>query len=236
MLWCSGVVRVGLFAKRDIEAGEELLYNYNYPESKVQYFWEPGERPESMRPVVPPLQERTEQKTTRKRKRERESDDATGLSPIVRRTKREKVNGEDSSSQLEAFERPTSTTGTPKVDESEGYSTPTQKRESRKFRVSNNHSSTITVDATSRPSKNYPLRSRTPAEGTQRLKEEDHSDRDISTLSAKTKAANKKARGLVVRQRRIGPNDGRFSGKAQKLAWETRRRNEDRAGPDFKGQ
>lgn len=58
MLWCSGVVRVGLFAKRQIEAGEELLYNYNYPDSKVQYFWEPGERPANTRAVLPLSHER----------------------------------------------------------------------------------------------------------------------------------------------------------------------------------
>lgn len=51
-LLCSGVVRVGLFAKRFIRAGEELLYNYNYPESVVKNFWEPGERPSTARRLV----------------------------------------------------------------------------------------------------------------------------------------------------------------------------------------
>ncbi|KAL2403009.1 Histone-lysine N-methyltransferase EZH2 [Exophiala dermatitidis] len=52
-LLCSGVVRVGLFAKRSIKAGEELLYNYNYPEEVVRNFWEPGERPSGERRLIP---------------------------------------------------------------------------------------------------------------------------------------------------------------------------------------
>jgi len=45
----DAVCRVGLFAKRSIKAGEELLYRYNYPDSVVQNFWEPGERPPDAR-------------------------------------------------------------------------------------------------------------------------------------------------------------------------------------------
>jgi hypothetical protein len=57
-LWCSGVVRVGLYAKRAIKSGEELLYNYNYPESVVKNFWEPGERPTNARSLIPVAAER----------------------------------------------------------------------------------------------------------------------------------------------------------------------------------
>ncbi|EXJ95793.1 hypothetical protein A1O1_00917 [Capronia coronata CBS 617.96] len=57
-LLCSGVVRVGLFAKRFVKAGEELLYNYNYPESVVRNFWEPGERPSTARRLIPAGSER----------------------------------------------------------------------------------------------------------------------------------------------------------------------------------
>ncbi|KAK5546710.1 hypothetical protein LTR46_012040, partial [Exophiala xenobiotica] len=58
-LWCNGVVRLGLFAKRSIKAGEELLYNYNYPESVTKNFWEPGEGPAvARRRLTPPAAER----------------------------------------------------------------------------------------------------------------------------------------------------------------------------------
>lgn len=57
-LWCSGVVRVGLFARRNIEPGEELLYNYNYPESVSKNFWEPGEKPANARRSIPMASER----------------------------------------------------------------------------------------------------------------------------------------------------------------------------------
>ncbi|KIV94459.1 hypothetical protein PV10_02225 [Exophiala mesophila] len=52
-LLCSGVVRVGLFARRAIKAGEELLYNYSYPEEVTRTFWEPGERDAHARRLIP---------------------------------------------------------------------------------------------------------------------------------------------------------------------------------------
>ncbi|RMZ80763.1 hypothetical protein DV738_g2706, partial [Chaetothyriales sp. CBS 135597] len=40
---CNGVQRVMLCAKRDIKAGEELLFDYKYPEHVRENFWERGE-------------------------------------------------------------------------------------------------------------------------------------------------------------------------------------------------
>jgi SET domain/CXC domain len=37
---CNGVQRIGLFAKRNIVAGEELFFRYGYPESVTKNFWE----------------------------------------------------------------------------------------------------------------------------------------------------------------------------------------------------
>lgn len=53
-LLCNGVQRIMLYAKRPIEAGQELLYDYNYPEWVYKHFWERGERPTRGR-LPPPV-------------------------------------------------------------------------------------------------------------------------------------------------------------------------------------
>ncbi|KIW29700.1 uncharacterized protein PV07_05492 [Cladophialophora immunda] len=52
-LLCSGQVRIGLFARRDVKAGEELLWKYGYGEEHTKYFWEPGEKPSHERARIP---------------------------------------------------------------------------------------------------------------------------------------------------------------------------------------
>jgi hypothetical protein len=63
---CSGVVRIGLFARRPIEAGEELLWQYGYAAELVKCFWEPGEKPATERALIPLTKERLARKTAKK--------------------------------------------------------------------------------------------------------------------------------------------------------------------------
>lgn len=40
---CNTVVRIGLFANKDMAPGEEMFFNYNYPEEVTKHFWEKGQ-------------------------------------------------------------------------------------------------------------------------------------------------------------------------------------------------
>ena len=64
-LLCSGVVRIGLFARRDVRAGEELLWKYGYSAELVKYFWEPGEKPATDRALIPFSKQRLARNTGR---------------------------------------------------------------------------------------------------------------------------------------------------------------------------
>ena len=52
LMLCSGVHRIMLYAKRNIKAGEELLYNYAYPEETSKHFWERGEESSSKKAAL----------------------------------------------------------------------------------------------------------------------------------------------------------------------------------------
>lgn len=267
MLWCSGVVRVGLFAKRHIKAGEELLYNYNYPQSKVQYFWEPGERPANTRAVVPLSHERIARTIT--------ATNAVGnivntmggdgsLSPVPSRNRKRK-RMVDESPELDNLETVTTADGVQseseasrilEIEDSEDSEYRTNGRATEDEEIEELSDEIVSFGGTSKPSKvgaNPPKgrsskvvgatsrrvkkRSRMNGTATARraFRPKDQMDGALSTLGAiraKTKPMSRathtknKAGKLVIRKRKIGPNDRRFGGKAQQLAWETRRMNE----------
>jgi len=54
-LLCNGVQRVMFYTKRAVKAGEELLYNYNYPEWVHKEFWEKGEKLVGKNGMITPL-------------------------------------------------------------------------------------------------------------------------------------------------------------------------------------
>jgi len=265
MLWCSGVVRVGLFAKRHIKAGEELLYNYNYPEEKVKDFWEPGERPANTRAVVPLSHEGIARTTTapnltreiartrgvdgslssvlpRSRKRKRVVGDSSDMDELPTA---EDVQHESEASEIleiedsaeSDYETNDPTTEDEQVEEfsdevesDRGVPKP-PKASKRRAKASKSRSSKI-VGATSRRAKK---RSRINGTATARraFRPKDQLDGALSSFgSVRAKSISRpthtknRAGKLVVRKRKIGPNDRRFGGKAQQLAWETRRLNE----------
>ncbi|KAL1641502.1 hypothetical protein SLS58_006007 [Diplodia intermedia] len=43
VMLCNTVVRIGLFANKDLEPGDEMFFNYNYPEEVTKHFWEKGQ-------------------------------------------------------------------------------------------------------------------------------------------------------------------------------------------------
>ncbi|OCK79858.1 hypothetical protein K432DRAFT_443585 [Lepidopterella palustris CBS 459.81] len=43
VMLCNTVVRIGMYAKRDLKIGEELFFNYGYPKEATKGFWEKGQ-------------------------------------------------------------------------------------------------------------------------------------------------------------------------------------------------
>ncbi|KIX00448.1 uncharacterized protein Z518_10587 [Rhinocladiella mackenziei CBS 650.93] len=254
-LWCSGVVRVGLFAKRLVRAGEELLYNYNYPESVVKNFWEPGERPANARGLIPLTQERLARTTGANKLAEENGHDMhddNGQSPsLTRRPKRKRPVGE--SPLLNGMDSETSTDEIleiPAIDDSEDsdYETndlvsdegdsdedsdedsdlgPIEEPQSRGGSSSNGRPR--------RAIRNSSLQGRWSS-GSKTVRNTKSGEinglRDGSTRrnhsrnNLDSRSRSKKDISMVGRQRRIGPNDKRYGGKAQQQAWRTRRLNE----------
>ncbi|KAJ9498149.1 hypothetical protein H2202_006300 [Exophiala xenobiotica] len=244
-LWCNGVVRLGLFAKRSIRAGEELLYNYNYPESVTKNFWEPGERPANVRRLIPMASERIARTTganklteeqanqfredssqspllTRHPKRKRPLEESPRGSYRTRNTNMDGVGGESS-----ADERAQA----PEIGDSEDsdYESNSQMSDDQ-GEVDEESDDESEPGSTDR----WPTRTRgyTRGRGSQYSSHEAASPRRHTGQERSRSRRDKRDRAgtvqMVKRKRKIGPHDKRFGGRAQQLAWQTRRFNESR--------
>ena len=249
LLWCSGVARVGLFAKRHIKAGEELLYNYNYPESKVQYFWEPGERPANTRAVLPVSQEHVSRTAatakvgvgmTRTLREDSSQSPLQSRPPkrkrpleVSRRSSNEEMvdlpeieDSEDSEFRTNGHVSEADELEDEWDDEPEAVVLPrptVQQTNLGRDRSSKTQRSTHSrFKITGTTTVGHARKGRDQVDGT--------SSGPVGTgSSSRSRLLNaRNGRGtLVIRRRKIGPNDRRFGGRAQQLAWQTRRMNEE---------
>jgi len=208
---CSGVQRVMLYAKRPIKAGEELLYNYNYPVSVVKNFWEPGEKPTNstggVLAILPKTTDhaavngrfaRTAPNRQARASTEDEREDEESPSPLAVRRKR-KRNGEGMDMEYTAVVPA-------KVDNDTADSLMEEVLDVPVIDEPDDSDYHSTEHASPSSASGEPLGS------------EGEDDSDHGSLS-------KPQATVLVRRRKVGPNDRRRGGKAQKQAWRTRKKN-----------
>ncbi|KAI1614246.1 hypothetical protein EDD37DRAFT_612156 [Exophiala viscosa] len=255
-LWCSGVVRVGLFAKRFIKAGEELLYNYNYPESVVKNFWEPGEKPASVRRLIPTGTERAARSTGANKLADEKGDhsrEESSQSPLLTRHPKRKRAVEESpeiprNSRSAAANRPETESSAdelskaPEIDDTEDSDYETNGIVTDEGgEVEEGEDEESDLDPFEEPAPNIRgAGSRRPLPGAgnskgkvnksnARSRSQDDKPSRLKHGGKSNRVANKNLDGAGStsrRKRKIGPHDKRFGGRAQQLAWQTRRQNE----------
>jgi SET domain/CXC domain len=96
LMLCNGVHHIMLYAKRRIKAGEELLYNYSYPEEVSKNFWERGEQSSNKKALIEakdPLSKRVTSGSKKPAEKEEEPD--SSQSPVLRRKVKRKFDDVD---------------------------------------------------------------------------------------------------------------------------------------------
>ncbi|KAK5178858.1 hypothetical protein LTR44_008686 [Exophiala sp. CCFEE 6388] len=258
-LWCSGVVRVGLFAKRFIKAGEELLYNYNYPESVVKNFWEPGEKPASVRRLIPTGTERAARSTGANKLADEKADhvrEESIQSPLLTRHPKRKRAVDESPeiphksrnatvNQAETDSSADELSKAPEIDDTEdsdydtngivtdeGGEVETGEDEESDRDPSEEPTPKISGAASRRSLQGAGnSKAKVNKSHTAGIRSKSHEDKHsrLKQGGKSNKVPNKNLDGAsstTRRKRKIGPHDKRFGGRAQQLAWQTRRLNE----------
>ncbi|KAF2192307.1 hypothetical protein K469DRAFT_620423 [Zopfia rhizophila CBS 207.26] len=80
VMLCNTVVRIGMFAKRDLKPGVELFFNYGYPKDVTKDFWEKGEKPGARRK---PVASTGKLVTVKTKKEDNYSSSSTKAKPLV---------------------------------------------------------------------------------------------------------------------------------------------------------
>ncbi|KIW17563.1 hypothetical protein PV08_04757 [Exophiala spinifera] len=254
-LWCSGVVRLGLFARRFIEPGEELLYNYNYPESVSKHFWEPGEKPANARRAIPMASERIARTTEANAITAEQSNhpirEESSQSPLLSRHAKRKRPPEDSPSVsshrnlTQSSGEGSSTEETLEVPEISETDDSEYSETSGQVSEGGEEADELSGDESELdPIQLLPTRRRgsrpslltgraTSRASSLRHSTDGGSTRSRSQQGSKPSATSSGRRGaaggsvqMVKRRRKIGPNDRRLGGRSQQLAWQTRRARE----------
>ena len=101
LMLCGGVHRIMLYAKKKIRAGEELLYNYDYPEEVSKHFWERGQVESSKKAAIEGTVSKMATGAKKQQARKRQSGKASlpesedeipesSQSPVIRRSVKRK--------------------------------------------------------------------------------------------------------------------------------------------------
>ena len=247
-LFCGGVVRIGLFAKRDIKAGAELLWKYGYSAELVKFFWEPGEKPATARALIPYSNERLSRSTgknklageTPRKPRERGSPSMAvsrkkrRKRPLVESPAHERNNGADDSSGEEVLEG--TVADLPKLSEIDDSADSDYETKDPVSEDAETEDDDVDEDSDLDPvheARGRTAGSRTPKRGQGNLAQvTPSSSRSVggSTTRHRNHTADtgvkKNSRQIIDhRRRQINPGDKRLGGRAQQRAWETRKHN-----------
>jgi hypothetical protein len=238
-LLCNGVVRIGLFAARAIKAGEELLYNYNYPVTVTETFWEPGDKPANARRAVPSNTQERVIRTTGSNQMvgvtTADTDEESIASPSVTRSRKRKralvdrdlsdnewpagsvaqVPEIEDSEDSDYLSNGNEDEGVSEVEDDEGeenLSTPPASHRANPGIQRHNHA--LTALAKERGKKKQSSKKKRKVEKAKRnIQQRDggHADRSHSS-------------GPNPRKGNVNDGDRRFGGAAQSMAWQTRRK------------
>ena len=235
---CAGAQRIGLYSTRHIKAGEELFFNYGYPEAVTKNFWEKGENgPRSDHELRPKPKSRTkgrvvavkEKAGAAKRKKgvakpvRRAQLNTTKSQPTARKRRREELDEED-----------LATTRTKEAArhawvEEEG---PAILASARQAHAETEISESSDGDYRTEKEANESSSSETAAkdlnnlrldDGSENEAEDEAEDDEMDTALGVNRSSLRG--GGQRRQRIISQADGRLGGRMQKKGWVTRKKN-----------